>query len=65
MNRIPRNFKSIIGTFLSGNAEGIRMVITKDDRGYHGKEIETGREWGLFVSHLRIPEIFKIEEINT
>ena len=64
MNRIPRNFKTITGTYLSGNAKGIRMIITKDETGYHGREANTGKMWSVFVSHLRIPELFKIENIE-
>ena len=64
MNRIPRNFKSITGTFLHGSCENVRMVITKDEQGYHGRETETGRTWSIFASHLRNSDFFKIEEIN-
>lgn len=64
MNRIPRKFKSITGTFLSGNVAGVRMVIVKDEYGYHGRETDTGKEWNIFVSHLRTPECFKLESIE-
>ena len=63
-NRIPRNFKIIIATCISGNAEGCRMVITKDDGGYHGREIDTGRTWRLFPSHIRNPHVFEIESVE-
>ena len=64
MNRIPRKFKSITGTFLGGNVKGIRMIIVKDEYGYHGREADTGKEWNVFASHLRIPEFFRIENIE-
>ena len=64
MNRIPRNFKSIIGTFLYGNASNTTMVITKDEHGYHGREIATGKEWSIFPSHLRNADLFRIESIE-
>lgn len=63
MNRIPRNFKTITGTFLYGNCENSRMVITKDEMGYHGRD-ENGKEWSIFVSHLRNSDLFKIEKIE-
>ena len=63
-NRIPRNFKSITGTFNHGNAQNVRMVITKDEQGYHGTETETGKKWGIFVSHIRNSDLFTIESIE-
>lgn len=62
-NRIPRKFKTITGTFLSGNVEGKRMVITKDELGYHGRD-EEGNMWSVFVWTLRVPEAFQIENIE-
>lgn len=64
MNRIPRNFKSIIGTFLSGNVKGKRFRITHDDHGYHAEDLETGEIWLAFVSHLRNEAFFRMELIE-
>ena len=62
MNHIPRSFKTIIGTFKSGNLKGVRVTITKDAFGYHA---DTGSAtYCVFPSHLRIAELFEIEEIN-
>ena len=63
MNRIPRNFKSITATVLTGNARGRRMIITKDGYGYHGLD-DKGTSWALFVSQLRNDNFFKIENIE-
>lgn len=63
-NRIPRNFKSITATFNHGNAKGVRMIITKDDTGYHGREVESGKMWAIFPSHLRNSELVTIENIE-
>ena len=63
MNRIPRKFDTIIATPLCGNAEGRKLSITKDERGYHGREIETGKMWAIFISHLRNENFYRIEKI--
>lgn len=62
-NVIPRNAKTIVGVFLSGNAEGKRMTITREFDGWRGRD-EDGKTWRVFVSHMRIPELFKIESIE-
>lgn len=64
MNHIPRNFKSITATFNSGNAKGVRMIITKDKYGYHVREVDSGKMWSIFPSHLRISELVTIEKIE-
>lgn len=63
-NRIPRNFTSIIATPLVGNAKGKQMIITKDEYGYHGREIESGFTWLIFISHLRNEHTFRIDNIE-
>ena len=63
-NRIPRDFTSILATPLSGNASGKQMEITKDEYGYHGREIESGFTWFIFVSHLRNEHMFRIDNIE-
>ena len=63
MNRIPRNFKSITVTVLSGNCEGATMTITKDEMGYHGRDSE-GKSWHVFPSHLRNENFYKIQKIE-
>lgn len=63
-NRIPRNFSSITATPLSGNAKGKQMIITKDEYGYHGREIESGFTWLIFISHLRNENMFRIDNIE-
>lgn len=62
MNRIPRNFKYINGTILSGNAEGQKMTVTKDEYGYHAIDSD-GKHWGVFVANLRNEHHFRIDEI--
>ena len=62
MNRIPRKFNYIIATALSGNAEGHRMKITKDDFDYYGVE-ETGKTWRISISQLRNDHFFHIDKI--
>ena len=64
MNRIPRTFKSILATPLFGDVNGKQMVITKDEQGYHGRELATGKEWGIFVAHLRNENCFRIDSIE-
>lgn len=64
MNRIPRNFKSIIATPLCGNCENRQMIITKDEIGYHGAEIATGKLWCVPVAHLRNDHFFRIDSIE-
>ena len=65
MNKIPRNFKSITATVLSGNAKGIKMVITKSEysSGYTGRE-ENGKLWHVFPSHLRNENFYRIDLIE-
>lgn len=62
MNRIPRKFKEIKGTILSGNCEGMKMIVTKDDRGYHAEDAD-GSRWAVFVANLRNDHHFRIDEI--
>lgn len=64
MNHIPKNFKSITGTVLSGNAKGKRFRVTHDERGYHAEDMETGEVWLAFVSHLRNEAFFRMELIE-
>ena len=64
MNHIPRKFKKITGTFNHGNCANVRMTITKDEQGYHGVEDGTGKEWSIFVAHLRNADLFTIESIE-
>lgn len=64
MNRIPRNFKSITGTFLSGNVKNKRFRITHDEHGYHAEDLETGKVWHAFVSQLRNEAFFRMELIE-
>ena len=62
MNHIPRNFKYIKGTILSGNCEGMEMTVIKDDCGYHAVDAD-GKRWSVFLANLRNEHHFKIEEI--
>ena len=62
-NRIPRDFKKIIATVTSGNANGRRLAITKDDYGYHGVDDE-GKAWQVLPALLRNPHMFTIESIE-
>ena len=64
MNRIPRNSKRIIATPLCGNCENRQMIITKDELGYHGAEIATGKLWSVPVGHLRNDHLFRIDSIE-
>ena len=62
MNHIPRKFKEIKGTILSGNCKGAQMTVYKDDYGYHAIDAE-GKRWGLFLANLRNDHHFRIDEI--
>lgn len=61
MNRIPRNAKKLDVTFLVGDYA--HMIATKDERGWHGVD-DNGKEWALFVSHLRNSDVCKIAVIE-
>ena len=64
MNHIPRNFKSITATALAGNVKGRRFRITKDERGYHAQDLDTGEVWQALVSHLRNEAFFRLDLIE-
>lgn len=61
MNRIPRSAKKIDVTFLVGDYA--HMIAVKDENGWHGVD-DNGKEWALFVSHLRNSDLCKIAVIE-
>ena len=64
-NRIPRNFKSITATALCGSQKGHTFRITKHIYdGYHAEDVQTGKVWTTFISHLRNENFYKIKEIE-
>ncbi len=64
-NRIPRTFERIVATALFGEFKGHRFTITKDELGYHGRDEETGKDYSMFVSHLRNADLYHFEGIFT
>lgn len=60
-NKIPRNAKKLDVIFLVGDFA--HMIATKDERGWHGVD-DNGKEWALFVSHLRNSDVCKIAVIE-
>lgn len=65
-NRIPRNFYSITGKILIDTSETKAddiIHVTKNDCGYLGCNVRTGKYFYIFVSMLRNSEIFQIIEI--
>ena len=65
-NVIPRKFKYIIGETLintSAGKRGLRMKIDKDDGYYHGIDLDSGKEYQVFVEMLRNIEFFKVLEV--
>ena len=65
-NVIPRKFKYIIGELLvntNGGKIGSRMKIDKENGYYHGIDLDSGKEYQVFVSMLRNIEIFKVLEV--
>ena len=45
---------------VSSGKAGSEMMAYKDERGWHGVD-EEGTTWALFESHLKIPEVCKVE----
>ena len=64
MNRIPRYFKSITATCLCGNGKGAQMVITKNENGYHGVDVDNGKRWRVLIGILRNENCFRIDRIE-
>ena len=65
MNRIPRSFKYITATALCGNCEGHTFRITKNVYdGYHAEDMQTGKIWRTFISHLRNEHFYHIDHIE-
>lgn len=64
-NRIPRTFKKIIADLLVDSTAGkpARYEIVKRGSDYIGTNLETGKIYGMFVSHLRNPDVFHIVNI--
>jgi len=65
-NVIPRKFKYIIGETLintSAGKRGLRMKIDKDDGYYHGIDLDSGKEYQVFIGMLRNIEVFKVSEV--
>lgn len=64
-NCIPRNFKKIVGEALLQSSAGApaKWEIIKDDCGYHGTNLSTGKNYRMSVSNLRNPDFFRITEI--
>lgn len=60
-NKIPRNAKKLDVIFLVGDFA--HMIATKDEMGWHGVD-DNGKEWKLFVSHLRNSDVCKIAVIE-
>lgn len=60
-NRIPRNFKKI--TFLKNTGE-VFEVIKDEWNQYIGTDIKTGKQYSMFISTLRIKEIYNILSIE-
>ena len=66
-NRIPRNFKKIIGHIIVDSSAGKpaqwEIIKRTDDGAYIGTNLETRKEYRMFVSHLQNPDIFRIQNI--
>lgn len=64
-NRIPRQFNRITGKLLIETSAGkpAEWHIFKNDDGYLGLNLSTGKYFTMFVSMLRNAEIFQITEI--
>lgn len=65
-NRIPRKFNRICGEMLIAtnlDQPGDILHVYKNDFGYLGLNLRTGKHAYYFVSMLRNPEIFRMEEI--
>lgn len=64
-NRIPRNFNRITGKLLIETSAGkpAEYHVYKNDYGYLGLNLSTGKYFYMFVSMLRNAEIFQITEI--
>ena len=63
-NRIPRNARKLEVEFLtdtSAGDKGLIMMAEKTDRGWIGKH--NGKDWCLFVSHLRDDNACKIKVV--
>ena len=60
-NRIPRNFKKI--TFLKNTGE-VFEVIKAEWNQYIGTDIKTGKQYHMFISLLRIKEIYNILSVE-
>ena len=66
-NRIPRNFNHLlVEAKTSNNASNIgdRFIVTKDECGrYIGTNMQTHKEWQMFVSHLRNPNYYELIDV--
>lgn len=64
-NVIPRKFKYIIGEWLIDTSAGKSglMKIDKENGYYHGIDLDSGKEYHVFVEMLRNIEIFKVLEV--
>lgn len=63
-NRIPRNAIKIVCEILSGNAQGRKMVYTKDDTGHWMGIDEKGDRWHINWSIIRNEELCRIISIE-
>ena len=64
-NRIPRNFNRITGKLLIETSAGkpAEYHVYKNNYGYLGLNLSTGKYFYMFISMLRNAEIFQITEI--
>lgn len=68
-NVIPRDFKKAYGRFKvetnsnKGHTDD-RYEITKDDSGYHAKNLRTGETYATFREHLSNNNVFEFENTN-
>lgn len=67
MNHIPRSAKKLDVTLLTnttaGAAGAVHLTCYKEPGGWIGVD-DSGKRWGLFISHLRNDQFCKLEVIG-
>lgn len=67
-NVIPRNFTkgyAIAKTDSNAGVKGDRYEITKDEQGFHAKNLRTGESFSTFREHLRNGNYYEFETNNS
>lgn len=65
-NHIPRKFNRIVAELLIETNAGKPATyhIYKNDNGYLGININTGKRWCIFPSHLKNPAVYRIISVE-